>query len=150
MSFGFAVAEMVRSIKQNNSYLRGHKTFEKLRDREIYDLENRLKTHDKKVSPEELARIKKSIQENILKERKRNNFILIGSLILTISVLYMSYSFINRALTPAPYSPEAIDIVKKKNKQHEQFMFYINDGNKRLANNEFHNYGWIRETPCPF
>lgn len=131
----FAVAQMMQTIKNNNSLLRKESAFTQLKKYEERKLNYKLKFVDKKVSPAELERIKKQIRSEFFLERKRNNTIIITVLVNVFLVLGWSVNYL--FFTPAP-KVVVIDVEAEK-ESSKQFYFYINDGYRRLKNNEFHN-----------
>ena len=135
MSFGGSVAQMIQSIRNNNALLQKKTAFTQLKKYEERKLNYKLKFVDKKVSPAELERIKKQIRAEFLAERKRNNTIIITVLVSVFLVLGWSVNYL--FFTPTP-KVVVIDVEAEK-ESSKQFYFYINDGYRRLKNNEFHN-----------
>lgn len=135
MSFGGSVAQMIQTIKYNNSLLRKESAFTQLKKYEERKLNYKLKFVDKKISPAELERIKKQIRAEFLVERKRNNIIIVTVLVSVFVVLGWSVNYL--FFTPTP-KVVTID-VEAEQELNKKFHFYINDGYSRLKKNEFHN-----------
>ena len=131
----FAVAQMMQTIRDNNSLLKKESAFTQLRKYQERKVNYKLNFIDKKVSPAELERIKKQIRTEFFLERKRNNTIIITVLVSVFLVLGWSVNYL--FFTPAP-KVVVIDVEAEK-ESSKQFHFYINDGYRRLKNNEFHN-----------
>ncbi len=135
MSFGGSVAQMIQSIRNNNALLQKKTAFIQLKKYEERKLNYKLKFVDKKISPFELERIKTQIRKDFLAERKRNNIIVVTVLVSVFVVLGWSVNYM--FFTPSP-KVVVIDVEAEK-ESSKQFYFYINDGYRRLKNNEFHN-----------
>ena len=131
----FAVAQMMQTIRDNNSLLKKESAFTQLRKYQERKVNYKLKFVDKKVSPAELERIKKQIRAEFFLERKRNNIIIVTVLVSVFVVLGWSVNYL--FFTPTP-KVVVIDVEAEK-ESSKQFHFYINDGYRRLKNNEFHN-----------
>ena len=135
MSFGGSVAQMIQTIKYNNSLLRKESAFTQLKKYEERKLNYKLKFVDKKISPFELERIKTQIRKDFLAERKRNNIIIVTVLVSVFVVLGWSVNYLFFTSTPKVVT---ID-VEAEQELNKKFHFYINDGYSRLKKNEFHN-----------
>ena len=135
MSFGGSVSQMIQSIRNNNALLQKKTAFTQLRKYQERKVNYKLKLVDKKVSPAELEQIKKQIRAEFFLERKRNNTIIITVLASVFIVLGWSVNYL--FFTPTP-KVVVIDVEAEK-ESSKQFHFYINDGYRRLKNNEFHN-----------
>ncbi len=131
----FAVSQMTQTIKYNNSLLKKESAFTQLKKYEERKLNYKLEFVDKKISPFELERIKKQIRAEFFLERKRNNTIIVTVLVSVFVVLGWSVNYL--FFTPTP-KVVVIDVEAEK-ESSKQFYFYINDGYRRLKNNEFHN-----------
>ena len=131
----FAVAQMMQTIRDNNSLLKKESAFTQLRKYQERKVNYKLKFVDKKVSPAELERIKKQIRAEFFLERKRNNIIIVTVLVSVFVILGWSVNYL--FFTPTP-KVVVIDVEAEK-ESSKQFHFYINDGYRRLKNNEFHN-----------
>lgn len=143
MGYFGSVAQMIESLKYNNSLLKRPKAFSRLKKVIHQQQTSYHKTLNKKeVDAKELKIIKEGIRLKLREERRRNNIIL-AALAITISTL-ITYIVLTFVFKPRfEYTDNYLETIKEQaieeKKAQEKFEFYLTDGYKWLKKDDYEN-----------
>jgi hypothetical protein len=145
MGYGGSVLHMIQSLRYNKSLSKRPKSFSKLREYINQQTEEKRRILDKKVSPKELAKIRRDIIHKIRVEKKRKKKkVLLSTIVLSTILLiaFLKLIFFSSFNFSATYKPKVRTTIKKQlslKEAEEKFMYYMEDGQKWLAEEHFNN-----------
>lgn len=143
MGYGGSVLHMITTLRNNKSLSRRPKAFSKLREQINQQTDKKRFVLDKKASPEELAKIRKEIIQQIRIEQKRKKKVLLSTISLSTILLlvFIKLAFFSSFNFSMTYKPKERTTTKKLSTEEKaaKLIFSIEDGQKWLNENHFNN-----------